>query len=113
METCPDHGPVIAGGAMQIMPGVYGGGVLGHDHLAPSHGTEFHATEYPMAVLFTSAGAAQEHLTTKAQIEAAAVRGDVIVVPLPDFSFLNALVNARVYELGKPWTCPAYTLCPS
>jgi hypothetical protein len=112
-ETCPDHGPVIAGGAMQIMPGVYGGGVLGHNHLSPPHGKGFHVTEYPVLVLFTSPAAAQQHLTTKSQVEAAAGRREVILGPFQDFSFLNALVDARVYEIGTPWVCPAYTFCPS
>jgi hypothetical protein len=33
VENCPDHGPAVAAAAQAIDPGVYGGGVLGHDHL--------------------------------------------------------------------------------
>jgi hypothetical protein len=110
-ETCPDHGPVIAGGAMQLVPSVYGGGVLGHDHLSPPHGHGFHVTEYPVLVLFTSAGAANQRLTTKAAVEAAAGRGEVVLVPFQDFSFVNAIVNQNLYVRGTPWVCPAYTFC--
>lgn len=111
-ETCPDHGPVIAGGAMQLVPSVYGGGVLGHDHLSPPHGHGFHVTEYPVLVLFTSAGAANQRLTTRAAVQAAAGRGEVVLVPFPDFSFVNAIVNQNLYVRGRPWVCPAYTSCP-
>jgi hypothetical protein len=113
METCPDHGPVIAGGAAQLNPAVYGDGVLGHDHLSPPHGHGFHVTEYPVLVLFTSKAAANQHLTTRAAVEAAAARGEVFLAPFTDFSFLNAIVNQRVYGNGTPWVCEAYTFCIS
>ena len=111
-ETCPDHGPVIAGGAMQINPAVYGNGVLGHDHLSPPHGAGFHVTEYPVLVLFTSAAAANQRISSRAALNAAVTRGDVFLVPFEGFSFVNAIVNARVWAIGTPWVCPAYTLCP-
>lgn len=111
-ETCPDHGPVIAGFAMQLNPGVYGGGVLGHDHFSPPHGSgAFHATEYPVLVLFTSAAAANQQFATKADVDAAALRGEVFMVPGQAFSFLNAIVNGQVYDNGTAWVCPAYTRC--
>jgi hypothetical protein len=111
LETCPDHGPIIAAGAMQAIPSVYGGGVLGHDHLSPPHGPGFHVTEYPVLVLFTSAVAANQRLTTKAQVEAVAAAGDAVLFPLPGFSFINAIVNQALYVRATPWVCPAFTHC--
>jgi hypothetical protein len=112
-ETCPDHGPVIAGGAMQIYPPVYGAGVLGHNHLSLGHGQGFHVTEYPILVLFTTPAAANMLLTTKAQVDAAAALGQVFLYPVPTFSFHNSLVNEALYNNATPWICPAYTFCPA
>lgn len=110
-ESCPDHGPTIAGFAMQLDPAVYGNGVLGHDHLSPPHGKDFHATLYPVLVMFTSMAVANQRFTTTAEVQAAAQRGDVFMVAGEPFSFLNAVVNQRVYDNGVPWVCPAYTRC--
>jgi len=44
VDTCPDHGPVIAGLAQAVVPGVYGGGVVGHDHVAQLRGVGFHVS---------------------------------------------------------------------
>jgi hypothetical protein len=110
-ETCPDHGPTIAGGAMQLNPAVYGNGVLGHNHLSPPHGKEFHVTEYPVLVLFTSAAAANQALTTKAAVEAAAARGEVFLAPFTAFSFHNSIINQSMYDNATPWICPAFTFC--
>jgi len=107
METCPDHGPDVAAGAMQINPAVYGGGVLGHDHMSPQRA----AHAYAVFMLFTNAAAANTHITTRAQIHAAIASGDAFLVPVPDLSFHNAPVDGRVYELATPWICPAYTFC--
>jgi hypothetical protein len=113
-ETCPDHGPVIAGGAMQIYPPVYGAGVLGHDHLSQGHGGPgFHVTEYPILVLFTNAAAANHRLTTKADVDAAVATGQVFLFEVPSFSFHNSIINAAMYNNATPWVCPAYTLCPA
>jgi len=62
-------------------------------------------------VLFTSAAAANQHLVTKADVDGAALRGEVFLVPFADFSFLNAIVNGNVYDNAAPWICPAYTFC--
>ena len=37
--NCPDHDGAVAGAAAQIVPGVYGEGTIGHDHLVapPGH----------------------------------------------------------------------------
>jgi hypothetical protein len=39
VENCPDHGQAVADAAKAIMPGVYGGGVVGHDHLMAGPGS--------------------------------------------------------------------------
>jgi hypothetical protein len=113
MDTCPDHGPLVAQGAAAILPSVYGGpdtlGVLGHDHLSPPHASgDFHVTEAPRLVLFTNKAFANEHLTTLAAINAAAAVGHVIVVDPAvlglDLSFLNALVNQAAYDHATPVT---------
>jgi hypothetical protein len=102
-ENCPDHGPQIAAAAAQIEPSVYGGGVLGHDHLMDfPGGTDFNVAWEPILVLFTSTAAANEHLLTDAQIEAAVARGDAIEVPAPALTFHCEPVSAHVYALGTP-----------
>jgi len=104
-ENCPDHGPGIAAAAAQIVPGVYGSGVLGHDHLMDfPGGADFNVAWEPILVLFTSKAAANEHLLTDSQIEAAVDRGDAIEVPVPALTFHCAAVSAAVYALGKPFT---------
>jgi len=88
---------------MAIMPSVYGDGVLGHDHLMDfPGGADFNVAWEPILVLFTSKAAANEHLLTDAQIDAAVARHDAIEVPLPDATFHCQAVSARVYALGTP-----------
>ena len=102
-ENCPTHWQVIADAAAQIMPSLYGSGVLGHDHLMDfPGGADFNVAWEPILVLFTSTAAANEHLLTDAQIDAAVDRGDAIEVPLPDATFHCQAVSARVYALGTP-----------
>lgn len=102
--NCPDHDGIIAGAAMGIMPGVYGGGVIGHDHLmaGPGSGGDFNIAWEPVLVLFTSTAAANEHITTLAQIDAALARHDVIEVPIAPATFHCSVVPAVVYEHGTP-----------
>ena len=109
-ETCPDHGPAVAGLAQALEPGVYGGGVLGHDHLMAgpgSHG-DFNVAWVPTLVLFTP-GAAITHITTLAQLNALIASGDVITVPLdgtngfPNLTFHCSVVTAAVYAQGRPF----------
>lgn len=103
VENCPDHGPQIAAAAAAIVPSVYGSGVLGHDHLMDfPGGADFNVAWEPILVLFTSKAAANEHLLTDAQIDAAVERGDAIEVPVPDLTFHCQAVSARVYALGTP-----------
>lgn len=107
-ETCPDHGPVVAAGAKDAIPSVYGGGVLGHDHMQPKVAG---AHAWAAFVLFTSAAAANTHITSRAQVQAAVAAGNAVIVPVPALTFHNAPVNARIYEMARPWICPAYTAC--
>jgi len=104
VENCPDHGPLVAGAAQAIMPSVYGGGVIGHDHLMDfPGGTEFNIAWEPVLVLFTNAAAANEHIIMDTQIDAAVARGDAILVPVPQLTFHCEAVPAVVYGLGTPF----------
>jgi hypothetical protein len=103
VENCPDHGPGIAGAAAAIMPAVYGAGVAGHDHLMDfPGGADFDVAWEPILVLFTSKAAANEHLLTDAQIEAAVARGDAIEVPVPALTFHCEAVSAAVWARATP-----------
>ena len=106
-ETCPDHGPNISAGAMQADPAVYGDGVLGHDHLSPQRS----AHAYAVFVLFTSKAAANTHITSRAQVDAAVASGAAFLFPVPTLSFHNSPVDGRAYELATAWVCPAYSYC--
>lgn len=102
-DNCPDHGPEVAGLAQSAMPNVYGDGVLGHDHVMDyPGGNDFNIAWEPIAVLFTSPAAANEHLLTDTQIQAAVDRGDAIEIPLPPLTFHCAAVSAAVWERGTP-----------
>lgn len=110
-ENCPDHGPAVAGASAAIMPSVYSGGVIGHDHLMAgpgSHG-DFNVAWVPVLVLFTSTAAANEHLITLAQVNAAVAGGQAILVPLdgthgtPNLTFHCSVVAAAVYARGRPF----------
>jgi hypothetical protein len=103
VENCPDHGPEVAGLAQQVMPDVYGGGVLGHDHVMDyPGGADFDIAWEPIAVLFTSPAAANEHLLTDTQIQAAVDRGDAIEIPLPALTFHCAAVSAALWARATP-----------
>lgn len=121
-ENCPDHGPAVAGAAMGIMPAVYSGGVMGHDHLLapPASGGDFNIAWVPTLVLFTPAGCPQgnptcnvTHITTEAQIDSLKADGKVIEVALdgsngtPNQTFTCAVVPASVYANGTPYNPPA------
>jgi hypothetical protein len=108
MDNCPDHGPTLAGLAMATIPGVYGNGVWGHDHLisappAPGHdGEGFHVSWMPVAVLFKTVEAAANHITTHSQLNAARAAGQVTEIPLPPAAFHGSVVPAGIYERGTP-----------
>jgi hypothetical protein len=100
----PADGPLLAGAAMGIMPSVYGGGVIGHDHLVgiASTGGDFNILWEPVLVLFTNAAAATTHITTLAQINAAVANGDAIEVPIPPATFHCSSVSAAAYWRATP-----------
>jgi hypothetical protein len=104
VDNCPDHGPLVAGAAMGIMPSVYGAGVIGHDHLVgiASTGGDFNVLWEPVLVLFTNAAAAKTHITTLAQITAAEAAGNAIEVPLPQATFHCSSVSAASYWRADP-----------
>ncbi len=93
----------MAGLAQSVEPSVYGDGVLGHDHVMDyPGGADFNIAWEPIAVLFTNSAAANEHLLTDAQIQAAVDRGDAIEIPLPALTFHCAAVSAAVWARGTP-----------
>jgi len=107
--NCPDHDGLVAGVAASVMPGTYGDGVIGHDHLVavPGSGGDFNIAWQPVLVLFTSKAAANEHITTLAQIKAAVARHDAIEVwtgvnGAPNLTFHCSVVPAVVYWNGTP-----------
>lgn len=105
VENCPTHGGEVAGAAAFLVPSVYGGGVLGHDHVMDwPGGADWSIAWEPVVVLFTNAQAANTRLLTDAQIEAAVAAGDAIEIPLPDQTFDCALVSDSVWALTTPFT---------
>ncbi|HEY8840517.1 MAG TPA: hypothetical protein VIO80_07680 [Candidatus Dormibacteraeota bacterium] len=110
-ENCPDHGAAVAGAAQAIMPSVYSGGVIGHDHLmaGPGSGGDFNIAWVPILVLFTSNAAANQHLILLTDVNAAVAGGQAILVPLdgthgtPNLTFHCSVVPAAVYARGIPF----------
>ncbi len=107
--NCPDHDGFVAGVAVLAMPSVYGDGVIGHDHLmaSPGSGGDFNIAWQPVLVLFTSKAAANEHITTLAQLNAAVGRGAAIEVwtgvnGAPNLTFHCSVVPAVAYWNGAP-----------
>ena len=103
-DNCPDHGPLLAAVAASIMPSVYGGGVVGHDHLVgiASTGGDFNILWEPVLVLFTNPAAATTHITTLAQIDDAVTHHKAIEVPIPPATFHCSSVSAAAYWRGTP-----------
>jgi hypothetical protein len=101
-ENCPDHGTTISDLAQSVMPNVYGNGVWGHDHIMDGvGGDDFNVTWHVVVVLFTNVPAANEHITTEAQLDAAIDAGDAIPVEIP-FIFVGNLVSGTTYARGTP-----------
>jgi hypothetical protein len=104
--NCPDHDGIVAGVAVGAEPGVYGtdvAAVPGHDHLvgiASSH-EDFNIAWEVIEIVFTNKGAANHHLTTLAQINAALGSGDAIAIDL-GFAFHCSVVGAAAYNAGTP-----------
>jgi hypothetical protein len=104
-ENCPSHGDAVAAAARTVMPGVYGSGVLGHDHVLDfPGGDDFNIAWEPVLVLFTSTAAANQHLLTDEAILAAKDRGDVVLLPAPQLTFDCAVVPAAVWNQATPIT---------
>jgi hypothetical protein len=112
IENCPDHGAAVAAAAQAIMPSVYGGGVIGHDHLmaGPGSGGDFNVAWVPTLVLFTNSAAANMHVTLLSQIKPLVADGNAILVPLngtngtPNLTFHCSVVSAAVYDHSVPFT---------
>jgi hypothetical protein len=108
MDNCPDHGPELAGLAKAAVPDVYGAGVWGHDHVltappgAPHAGGDFNVAWIPVAVLFTDAQFASNHITTLGQLNAAIAAGQVMTIPLPAATFHCSAVASAPYDNGTP-----------
>ena len=85
---------------MGIEPSVYGGGVVGHDHLLgiASTGGDFNVLWEPVLVLFTSVSASMTHITTLAEIKAAEAANEAFEVPLPPATFHCSVVSAARYN---------------
>jgi len=103
-DNCIDHGNAVAGAAMSIDPAVYGGGVLGHDHLVgiAKTGGDFNVLWEPVIVLFKSVDPKQERITTLAQIEDAYNAGTVILVPVPPLTFHCSAEGSAAYDKATP-----------
>jgi hypothetical protein len=103
--NCPDHDLDVATVATSVMPGVYGTDptlLPGHDHLVdPPGGADWNVAWQVIEVLFTNAQAANSHLTTEAQIDAAVANGDAIKIDL-GFAFNCSVVSAATYWRGTP-----------
>lgn len=101
-DNCPDHGPDFAALAQSVVPGVYGGGVWGHDHVMDGPGgSEFNVAWQVVVVLFTNAEAARTHITTEAQLDAAIEAGDAFTIETPTIFHCN-LVSGATYRRATP-----------
>jgi hypothetical protein len=70
----------------------------------PGSGGDFNVAWEPVLVLFTSSAAANTHITTLAQINAAVASHNAILVPLPQLTFHCSVVSASVYAHSTPVT---------
>ena len=101
-DDCPDHGPLFSKMAQSTFPDVYGAGVWGHDHVMDGPGgSDFNVTWKIFVVLFTNAEAANTHITTEAQLDAALEAGDAVEFETPIVFHCN-LVSAATYNRAKP-----------
>jgi hypothetical protein len=109
----PRPRPIVAAVAKGAEPGVYSGGVLGHDHLAgiASSGGDFNVICEPTVVVFTSVQAAAQHITTLAQVNADVAGGRAILIPLPQADNCS-VVSAAAYARGTPAPTIPGTLNP-
>jgi hypothetical protein len=111
-DNCPDHGPLVAGGAAQIEPSVYtdpttgANTVIGHDHLVgvAKTGGDFNVLWVPVLVLFTSVDASKTQITSIAQIKAleAATPPQAFEVQLPPLTFHCSVASVAGYNHATP-----------
>lgn len=104
-DNCPDHGFAVAGAAAAIEPGMYGAGVLGHDHMMapPASGGDFNIAWHVFIALLTPNAPAGLHITTLAGLRDAEAHGWAFDVPSP-IVFHCSVVPAVVYNHGTPVT---------
>ncbi len=101
-DNCPDHGPGISDLAQAVVPAVYGSGVWGHDHITDGPGSaDFNVGRQVVVVLFTSAAAANEHITTEAQLDAALDAGHAFTIDTPTLIHAS-LVSGATYARAVP-----------
>ena len=101
-DNCPDHGQIFADLAQAAEPSVYGNGVWGHDHIMDGPGgSEFNVAWQIVVVLFTSAAAANTHITTELQLDAALDAGDAFTIETPIVFNCN-LVSGATYNRATP-----------
>jgi len=101
-DNCPDHGPGISDLAQTVVPGVYGNGVWGHDHIMDGPGgDEFNVTWNVVVVLFTNAAAANTHVTTETQLDAVLDAGDAFTIETPTIIHGN-IVSSAAYRRAAP-----------
>lgn len=103
-DNCPDHGPGISGAAIALDRfGVYADGVWGHDHLVDAPGgSEFNIAWQVHVLLFSSTAAANNHITTEEDMDAAIDAGDLYEA-IPNAAIFNCnVVPASTFNRGTP-----------
>jgi hypothetical protein len=106
-DNCPDHGPGIADLAQAVVPSVYANGVWGHDHIMDGPGgSDFNVVWQVVVVLFTNSAAANTHITTEGQLDAAFDAGDAFTIETPTIFNCN-LVSGTTYSRATP-TAPVF-----
>lgn len=107
-DNCPSHGNAIAGLAMATEPTVYSDAahhdlVAGHDHVLDfPGGDDFNIAWEPVVVLFKSKTAANEHVVTDDRIKQLYADGKVDLIPLPQATFLCAIVPQTIWNMATP-----------
>jgi hypothetical protein len=111
LDNCPTHGDAIAALAAtmepsvypDVVPGVVGSGVLGHDHVMDfPGGADFHVAWEPIVVLFTDSTLINTHLLTDTDIEDAVASGHATEVPLPSATFICTVTSVAVWNHATP-----------
>jgi len=101
-DNCADHGPFFSDLAQAEEAGVYGAGVWGHDHMMDgAGGSEFNVIWEIVVVLFTNAAAANTHITTEEQLDAALAAGVARTIET-GVTFNCNLVSVATYNRATP-----------